>query len=62
MGFSGLLKPADRRRLREYVKKVHLRYYPSEFLTDYEADKLVDSFSERVIERTLRAARKAGVE
>lgn len=62
MGLSSMLKPADRRRLREFVKKVHFQHYPQEFLTDYEADKLVDSFSERVIEANLRAARSAGVE
>lgn len=62
MGMADLLKPADRRRLRAFVKKVHFQHYPTEFLTDYEADKLVDSFSERVIEANLRAARNAGVD
>lgn len=62
MSVSDLLSVADRRRLRAFVKKVHFQHYPTEFLTDYEADKLVDSFSERVIEANLRAARNAGVD
>jgi hypothetical protein len=57
-----MLKPSDRRRLREIVMRVHLRHYPTEFLTAREADKLIDSFSESVIEMTLRAGRHAGVE
>jgi len=62
VGMSDLLSVADRRRLRVFVKRVHFEHYPTEFLTDYEADKLVDSFSERVIEANLRAARSVGVE
>lgn len=62
MGLSSLLKPADRRRLREIVLRTHMRHYPTEFLTNHEADKLIDSFSEELIERSLRAGRNLGVE
>ena len=62
MGFASMLSVKDRRRLREITKAVHLKYYPTEMITDYEADKLIDSFSEAVIERTLRAGMALGVE
>lgn len=61
-GLSRLLKPADRRRLRQIVKRVHFAHYPKDFLTDYEADKLIDSFSEKVIEKNLRIGSKLGVD
>lgn len=61
MGISTLLKHEDRQRLRAIVRRVHLRWLPNEFLTDYECDKLIDSFSEEVIEANLRAGRETGL-
>ena len=61
MSFSSLLGDRDRLRLREIVKRVHLRHYPVEHLTDYEADKLIDSFSERVVEGHLKAGVDSGL-
>lgn len=61
MGISNLLKHEDRQRLRAICRRVHLRFMPSEFLTDYECDKLIDSFSEEVIEANLRAGRQVGL-
>lgn len=61
MSVSALLKWEDRQRLRAIVKQVHLRHYPADFLTDYEADKLIDSFSPQVIEANLKAGRDTGL-
>ena len=61
MSVSNLLSNEDRRRLREIVLRVHLRHYPNHMLTNYEADKLIDSFAEDVIEDTLKAGIAAGV-
>lgn len=44
-GFSTTLKYSDRLKLRAIVKKVHLRHYPSDMITDYEADKLIDAIA-----------------
>ena len=62
MSYSNLISVKDRLRLRQIVKRVHLRHYPTEMITDYEADKLLDSFSEKVIEQTLRAGMAAGLD
>lgn len=58
MSFSSLLKIEDRQKLRAIIYKVHFKHYPDVMLTPYEADKLIDSFSERVIEANLKAAEK----
>lgn len=39
--FLHTLKPEERRILRKVVKHVHFKYFPKEFCTDYEADKLI---------------------
>lgn len=61
MGIASLISDKDRQRLRVIVKRVHLRHYPQEHITDYEADKLIDSFSEKVIEANLRAGVNSGM-
>lgn len=61
MAFADMLGVEDRARLRSIVRRVHLRWMPDELLTDYECDKLIDSFSESVIEANLRAGRTVGM-
>lgn len=45
----------DLKRLRASVKQVYMRYYPVEFFTDREADKMIESLSPRVVERLIKA-------
>ena len=33
----------DRIRLRKIVKKIHMRHFPIEAVTDKEADKIIES-------------------
>lgn len=40
--YSSRLSWADRQKLRAVVKKVHMRHYPSEMITDLEADRMID--------------------
>jgi len=44
-GYSTRLSWMDRQKLRNVVKKVHMKHYPSEFITDYEADKMIDAIA-----------------
>lgn len=62
MSFSSMLSVADRRRLRAIVRRVHLRFYPQDFLTNHEVDKFIDSLSEEMIYRNLRAGRQLGMD
>jgi hypothetical protein len=44
-GFSSSLSWPDRLKLRAVVKKVHMRNFPTEMVTDYEADKMIDAIA-----------------
>ena len=39
------LDKETRNLLRIVIKQVHLKHFPKEFITDYEADKRIASFS-----------------
>jgi hypothetical protein len=41
--FVAGLNMTDLQRLREIVKRVHLRNYPKHMITNFEADKLIDA-------------------
>ena len=53
--FFHSLSEEERKILRIVVKQVHLKYHPEQFQTDYEADKLIEAFSEEVIYKMLKA-------
>jgi hypothetical protein len=41
-GFSTTLSWPDRLRLRAIVRRVHMAHFPSELVTDREADRMID--------------------
>jgi hypothetical protein len=41
-GFLSQLTFHDRQRLRKVVKMVHMKHYPTEMITDREADKMIE--------------------
>lgn len=44
-GFLSELSFTDRQRLRKVVKKVHMKFYPTEMITDLEADKMIEAIA-----------------
>ena len=44
----------ERRRLRQIVKKIHMRYFPIESATDKEADKIIESLGPKIREKLLK--------
>ena len=44
----------DRRRLRQIVKKVHMKHFPIEEITDREADKLIESLGPATQEKLIK--------
>ena len=51
-----VISMADRRKLRIIVKKIHLKFLPSNLVTDKEADKLIESLGPTVKEKLLKEA------
>lgn len=42
MTFLNALSQSDRDTLRTVVKRVHMQHHPKDFVTDYEADKIIE--------------------
>lgn len=56
MSFVHDLTPNDLQRLREIVKRIHLKHYPKAMVNDYEADKLIEAFGPEVAAMLVKAA------
>lgn len=59
--FTSILSEADRERLRAIVRKVHLQHYPAHLLTNYECDKLIDSWGPEIAASLVKKAVDAGL-
>ncbi len=44
-GFLSELSYQDRQRLRKVTKMVHMKHYPSEMITDREADRIIEAMA-----------------
>jgi hypothetical protein len=60
MSFVHDLSPEDLRRLREIVKRTHLKHYPTHMITDYEADKLIDAIGPATAGMVIKKAMDTG--
>jgi len=53
-GYSTKLKWEDRQKLRAVVKKIHMRHYPEDHMTDFEADRIIDVIAPGTAEYLVR--------
>ena len=61
MSFISTVKGSELDVLRKIVKSVNFKHFPKEFVTDYEADKLIDSLAPSTVARLLRVGRDSGI-
>ena len=61
MSFISTIKGSELDVLRKIVKNVNMKPYPKEFVTDYEADKLIDSLAPSTVARLLRVGVDSGI-
>jgi len=47
--------------MRQVVKTVHMKHYPDEFMTNHEADKIIEAFGPETMENHLRIAVNRGM-
>lgn len=47
--------------LRTVVKTQHMKHYPKEFVTNYEADRIIESLSENAREKLIKLAVDYGI-
>ncbi len=60
MSFISTLSQVDLDRLRMVVKRVHFKHYPAHMITNYEADKLIDSLAPEIAGRLVKEAVDSG--
>jgi hypothetical protein len=44
-GFISQLSFKDRQRLRKVTKMVHMKHYPTEMISDHEADRIIEAMA-----------------
>lgn len=54
MTFMHTLKKEERDLLRRVVRSIHMQYFPREFQTDYEADKIIASIGPATVEHLIK--------
>ena len=54
MTFMHTLKKEERDLLRRVVRSIHMQYFPTEFQTDYEADKIIASIGPSTVEHLIK--------
>ena len=62
MSFLHILKPEERRILRQVVKNVHLKHHPKEFCTDREADKVIAVIGPETVDKLLRVGKNTKID
>ncbi len=62
MSFLHILKPEERRILRQVVKRVHLKHHPKEFCTDREADKVIAVIGPETVDKLLRVGKNTKID
>jgi len=61
MSFISTIKGSELDVLRKIVKSVNFKHFPKEFVTDYEADKFIDSLAPSTVARLLRVGVDSGI-
>lgn len=60
MSFLASISVEDLRLLRKVVLNVHMAHYPSNFLSDYEADRVIEAFGEETCQNLIKTAVDSG--
>ena len=56
----GSLSFDDLQKLRQVVRKVHMKNYPASHMTEREMDRIIEAIGPRVAEKQLKALIDAG--
>ena len=54
MSFLNTLSQPERDTLRRVVKLVHMKHHPKDFVTNYEADKIIESIGPEVAAQMIK--------
>ena len=61
MSFINTLSQPERDTLRKVVMRVHMRHHPTDFVTHYEADKIIETLAPESVEMMIKAGIDRGI-
>ena len=61
MSFLNTLSQPERDTLRRVIKIVHMKHYPKDFVTNYEADKMIEAIGPEVAARMIKVGIDSGI-
>tara|TARA_R110000796_G_scaffold87035_1_gene188116 strand:- start:613 stop:807 length:195 start_codon:yes stop_codon:yes gene_type:complete len=61
MSFINTLSQPERDVLRKVVMRVHMRHHPKDFVTEYEADKIIEALAPESVEVMIKAGIDKGI-
>ena len=61
MSFLNTLSQPERDTLRRVVRVVHMKHYPKGLVTDFEADKIIETIGPEVAGEMIQAGMKHGI-
>ena len=59
--FLNALSQSERDTLRAVVKRVHMQHHPKDFVTNYEADKIIEALGPEVAAGMIKAGKERDV-
>lgn len=59
--FINALSQSERDTLRAVVKRVHMQHHPKDFVTDYEADKIIEALGPDIAAGMIKAGKDRDV-
>jgi hypothetical protein len=59
--FINTLSQSERDTLRAVVKRVHMQHHPKDFVTNYEADKIIEALGPEVAAGMIKAGKDRDV-
>jgi hypothetical protein len=59
--FINALSQSERDTLRAVVKRVHMQHHPKDFVTNYEADKIIEALGPDVAAGMIKAGKDRDV-
>ena len=62
MTFMHTLKKNERDILRRVVRTVHMQYFPEDFQTDYEADKIIASIGPETVAQLIKQGKDRNID
>lgn len=61
MSFLNTLSQPERDTLRRVVKVTHMKHHPKDFVTNYEADKIIEAIGPEVASRMIKVGIDHGI-